>query len=450
MQGLISRFGGTPALILKLLFLGVINAARHLGDPRAPELRHLGDADRPRGAARLALDFFMFTQEVHPGQVRHHRRDPAHGLPAHPDRLHGLDRLHELLDGPHRHQGRGDRHDPGATRCPRPRARSAVRRCCRCTPRPRRSSSRSPRSRSRPTEEILTEEPTDAASPEASVQTEFGGTESSAEPVPSPEASVQTEFGGSEASPEAVASPEASVQTEFGVGRGRLRRAVGRRRPRGGGDMNLAVTEPEGGWPPTYIGTNDGLDEVPPGDVQRDEFGTVTGVTGYATVPEADYPDLDATARRVSRCRARTAASSSPQGFTNATELTPTSSTTRRPTPSPTPADRRRLHRQRRGVLHQPGQPGGRAPPRLEGDRRLEELHGDPHRPGRPRAVLPGLRLDLRLRLPDRPAHLRRRTGPRHRAQPAGHARPADLPLAADRPVRGAGLPVRCSCGPGC
>ncbi len=42
MQALISRFGGTPALILKLLFLGVINAARHLGDPRAPAARAPG------------------------------------------------------------------------------------------------------------------------------------------------------------------------------------------------------------------------------------------------------------------------------------------------------------------------------------------------------------------------------------------------------------------------
>jgi arabinogalactan oligomer/maltooligosaccharide transport system permease protein len=146
-------------------------------------------------------------------------------------------------------------------------------------------------------------------------QTEFGGEASAAA---SPEASVQTEFGG-EAS--AAPSPEASVQTEFGAGEVSTDTASSDA-TLDEGDMNVAVTEPEGGWPPTYIGTNDGLDPVPPGDVQRDEFGTVTGVTGFATVPEADYPSLDATLAEI-KVPGPNGGFIVAQGFTNAIELTP-------------------------------------------------------------------------------------------------------------------------------
>lgn len=45
---------------------------------------------------------------------------------------------------------------------------------------------------------------------------------------------------------------------------------------------------------PTYIGTSQGIDEVPPSDVQRDEFGFVTGVSGYQNVPEDQLASIDA------------------------------------------------------------------------------------------------------------------------------------------------------------
>lgn len=45
---------------------------------------------------------------------------------------------------------------------------------------------------------------------------------------------------------------------------------------------------------PTYIGTSLGIDEVPPSDVQRDEFGYVTGVSGYENVPEDQLASIDA------------------------------------------------------------------------------------------------------------------------------------------------------------
>ena len=136
------------------------------------------------------------------------------------------------------------------------------------------------------------------------VQTEFGG-----------DAEVQTEFGGDEpevfefdgtsdepASGDAAAATDTATDTDD--------------------DMNLAVTEPEGGWPPTYIGTDQGLDPVNPGDVQRSEFGTVTGITGYATVPEADYPDLDEQLSAL-KIPGPTGGFIVAQGFTSAIELTP-------------------------------------------------------------------------------------------------------------------------------
>ncbi len=136
------------------------------------------------------------------------------------------------------------------------------------------------------------------------MQTEFGG-----------DAEVQTEFGGDEpevfefdgtsdepASGDAAAATDTATDTDD--------------------DMNLAVTEPEGGWPPTYIGTDQGLDPVNPGDVQRSEFGTVTGITGYATVPEADYPDLDEQLSAL-KIPGPTGGFIVAQGFTSAIELTP-------------------------------------------------------------------------------------------------------------------------------
>ena len=146
------------------------------------------------------------------------------------------------------------------------------------------------------------------------VQTEFGG-----------DAEVQTEFGG-----------DAEVQTEFGGDEPEVFEFDGTSDEPASGDaaaatdtatdtdddMNLAVTEPEGGWPPTYIGTDQGLDPVNPGDVQRSEFGTVTGITGYATVPEADYPDLDEQLSAL-KIPGPTGGFIVAQGFTSAIELTP-------------------------------------------------------------------------------------------------------------------------------
>jgi arabinogalactan oligomer/maltooligosaccharide transport system permease protein len=173
----------------------------------------------------------------------------------------------------------------------------------------------------------LTEIPSDTTA-----STDTTGTDATASPAasgdaitefgPSDAASAPTEFGPSDAASGAASaepSPSDTTQTEFGPGEV----ASGVASPAASGDMSVTGTEPEGGWPPTYIGTNDGLDAVPPGDVQRDEFGTVTGVSGYAPVPEADYPGLD-TALADIKVPGPNGGFIVAQGFTSATELFPT------------------------------------------------------------------------------------------------------------------------------
>ena len=67
MQELISRFGGTPALILKLVFLGVINGAAIWAIPALLATSNwvmLGILL----FATLALDFFMLSKRFVPGK----------------------------------------------------------------------------------------------------------------------------------------------------------------------------------------------------------------------------------------------------------------------------------------------------------------------------------------------------------------------------------------------
>jgi arabinogalactan oligomer/maltooligosaccharide transport system permease protein len=58
-------------------------------------------------------------------------------------------------------------------------------------------------------------------------------------------------------------------------------------------DLNIPSDFDPSRAPPTYIGTNVGIDVVPADQVQRDEFGTVTGVNGYVPVPDSDLPAID-------------------------------------------------------------------------------------------------------------------------------------------------------------
>lgn len=59
-------------------------------------------------------------------------------------------------------------------------------------------------------------------------------------------------------------------------------------------DLNVPGVETIDSSIPTYIGTPEGIDEVPPSEVQRDGFGYVTGVSGYENVPDDQLASIDA------------------------------------------------------------------------------------------------------------------------------------------------------------
>ena len=120
------------------------------------------------------------------------------------------------------------------------------------------------------------------------------------------------EFGG-----EASAAPAASAVPEFG-GEETATPVAPSLGPEG-----EVVPEPTGGYPPTYVGTPAGLDEVPPSDVQRDEFGYVVSVTGFTPVPDAQLQAVDAQLASFD-VPGPQGGIIQPQGFSTALELTPT------------------------------------------------------------------------------------------------------------------------------
>ena len=132
---------------------------------------------------------------------------------------------------------------------------------------------------------------------------------------PAAEGEVQTDFGPGE-----VASAEPDVQTDFGPGE--VSASAPAEPDSASTDMNQPIGGVDGELPPTYIGTDAGIDEVPSGDVQRDEFGVVTGVTGYTVVPDADIPGLDATLAAI-RIPGPQGGYIVPQGLGAAIELEP-------------------------------------------------------------------------------------------------------------------------------
>lgn len=73
----------------------------------------------------------------------------------------------------------------------------------------------------------------------------------------------------------------------------------------------------------TYIGSPLGIDEVPPADVQRDDFGYVIGVSGYTNVPEADLASID-TELSSFKVPGPAGGVIVPQGLSSALELSPT------------------------------------------------------------------------------------------------------------------------------
>ena len=293
MQALISRFGGTPALILKLLFLGVING---LAIWALPPL-YISQSWAMLGvlvAATLALDFFLLGRRFVPAKyvvIGAILLTVFQIIPI----IYTVSIAFTNYSTGHI----GTRED----------AIAAIQRD---------SLSESEQSHyytmlplyteSEDLVVALTEVPDSAAGIASDASADLGAAEDQ----------TQTEFGPSDAAaPSDAASP--STPTEFGPGTEATASAAATPEPSA---EATAVAVPADGWPPTFIGTNEGLDEVNPGDVQRDAAGTVTGVTGYRTVPEADIPNLDAKLASL-KVPGPNGGYIVPQGFTDATELMP-------------------------------------------------------------------------------------------------------------------------------
>jgi arabinogalactan oligomer/maltooligosaccharide transport system permease protein len=154
--------------------------------------------------------------------------------------------------------------------------------------------------------------------------TEFGGEESSppAE-FGGEESSPPAEFGGEESSPPAeFGGEESSPPAEFG-GVETPAPSASSDVTSGTDDLNVASDTEPSSLPPTYIGTSEGLDEIPVSDVTRDEFGTVTEVTGFPVIPDTELPAYDAEISAM-RVPGPNGGYISPQGYTTAIELTPT------------------------------------------------------------------------------------------------------------------------------
>lgn len=124
-----------------------------------------------------------------------------------------------------------------------------------------------------------------------------------------------------EATDTTAAATTDEVQTEFGGG-DESGAVVEETSPSPEATSDIAVDVPLGDLPPTFIGTPNGLDPVDPADVQRDEFGTVVGIQGYTLVPEDEYPGLDQELAAI-RIPGPNGGYIVPQGFVAALELAP-------------------------------------------------------------------------------------------------------------------------------
>ena len=109
-----------------------------------------------------------------------------------------------------------------------------------------------------------------------------------------------TEFGGEAASPEPTSDPTSGTD-----------------------DLNVATDAEALDLPPTYIGTSAGIDEVPASAVARDEFGTVVGVADFSVVPDSELPAIDSQLVAIS-VPGPEGGVIKPQGFSTAVELIPT------------------------------------------------------------------------------------------------------------------------------
>ncbi|MEY4136683.1 MAG: hypothetical protein RL205_811 [Actinomycetota bacterium] len=280
LQGLISRFGGTPALILKIVFLGIVNAGAIWAIPALVSMGSwlmlavlviatalldfffLGKRFVPAKyvvIGAIFLTIFQIIPIVYTVSVAFTNYSTGH-IGTKPEAVMAIQRdsLSEL---------------EGAQTYDMFPAYSA----------------------SDELVLVLTEVPVDTTATDTAISvTDLGGDQ------------VQTEFGPGTADSPASAAPVASSDPLSSDT----------------ADMNLNATAGTGEVPPTYIGTNDGLDAVTPADVQRDASGLVTGVTGYTAVPEADLPSLDSQLADI-KVPGPTGGYIVAQGLNMAVELTP-------------------------------------------------------------------------------------------------------------------------------
>lgn len=140
--------------------------------------------------------------------------------------------------------------------------------------------------------------------------------------IPAEELALPDPTGGAEG-----AADGGEVQSEFGPGDVQMEFGPGDATADGSGvaietDMDPTQAVATGDLPPTYVGTAQGIDEVPPGEVERDEFGQVVGIAGYTTVPDADLPTIDAELASL-RIPGPNGGFIVPQGLIGAVELMP-------------------------------------------------------------------------------------------------------------------------------
>ena len=173
---------------------------------------------------------------------------------------------------------------------------------------------------------------------------------------------MQTEFGAGEVTTD-VASAEPTLAEE---------------------DMNLAVSEPAGGWPPTYIGTNEGIDPVPAGRRaarrvrHRHRGHRLRHHPGGRTTPRSTR------ALRRIKVPGPNGGFIVAQGFTTAIELTPTV-VYDAATDTFTNVETGVVYTDNgEGSFTNPDDPEDELLPGLAGERRLGQLHRDRHRPRRP------------------------------------------------------------------
>ncbi|MDP1879171.1 MAG: ABC transporter permease subunit [Actinomycetota bacterium] len=280
MQAMISRFGGMPAMVLKLVFLGLVNALAILAFPTMISTQAwliLGIVI----ASTIALDYLFLTKKFIPAKYVIIGAIFLTAFQIIPVIYNISIAFTNYSTG---HIGT------------QPEAIEAI-----------------VRDSAAQTENSVTYDmipATDSGGDLVLILTPQVFADEAAVTDPATTDPVETEFGGT----------DEPVETEFG-GEGTTDSASPV--PSGDGDMNVATPADDTSYPPTYIGTPGGIDEVEPSTVQRDEFGTVTGVEGYTNVPESDLASNDAALAGYD-VPGPDGGLIQPQGLSTAVELEPT------------------------------------------------------------------------------------------------------------------------------